>query len=147
MTTHCSRWVQVFVILYADTANEVLRDSPNGLITLVLNSGKYLSLLYCIILSSSRKSQRSSQVAGRISGAVVEETSPKPIKYHHIKFHLLTFTFICHLPLVFISPTSKTVLQKNTQKNFVCLCVRLLAYSLAFIVFMSTHKTGKEQEK
>ena len=37
--------------------------SPTGLITLVLNWGKYLSLLYCIILSSSGKSQLSSQVA------------------------------------------------------------------------------------
>ena len=43
--------------LCVGTANEVLRGSPTGLITFVLNRGKYLSLLYCIILSSSRHHQ------------------------------------------------------------------------------------------
>ena len=37
VTTPCSRWVQVFVILCAGAVNEVLRGSPIGLITLVLN--------------------------------------------------------------------------------------------------------------
>ena len=44
-------------------ANEIVCVSPTGLITLVLNWGKYLSLLYCIILSSSGKYQRRLQVA------------------------------------------------------------------------------------
>ena len=55
--------MQVFAFVCVCAANEVLYGSPTGLITLVLNSGKYLSLMYCIILSSSGKSQRSSQVA------------------------------------------------------------------------------------
>ena len=36
-TTACSCWVEGFVILRAGAANEVLRGSPNGLITLILN--------------------------------------------------------------------------------------------------------------
>ena len=63
LTTPCSRWVARICYLCAGAANEVLRGSPTGLITLVLNLGKYLFLLYCIILSSSGKSQRSSQVS------------------------------------------------------------------------------------
>src|SRR6266566_6482254 len=35
LTTPCLRWVQGFVILCAGTVNEVLHDSPTGLITLV----------------------------------------------------------------------------------------------------------------
>ena len=35
LTTPCLRWVQGFVVLCAGAANEVLRDSPTGLITLV----------------------------------------------------------------------------------------------------------------
>ena len=35
LTTPCSRWVQGFVILCAGAANELLRDSPTRLITLV----------------------------------------------------------------------------------------------------------------
>ena len=59
----CLHWVQVFAFLCASVANEILYGSPTGLITLVLNWGKYRSLRYCFILSSSRKSQRISQVA------------------------------------------------------------------------------------
>jgi hypothetical protein len=70
----CSRWVQVFAFVCVGATNEVLCGYPTGLITLVLNWGKYLYLLYCIILSSSKKSQRNSQVAGRISDAVAGET-------------------------------------------------------------------------
>ena len=35
LTTPCSRWVQGFVVLCVGTANELLCDSPTGLITLV----------------------------------------------------------------------------------------------------------------
>ena len=35
LTTPCLRWVQGFVVLCAGAANEVLHDSPTGLITLV----------------------------------------------------------------------------------------------------------------
>ena len=57
----------------------------------------------CIILSSSGKYQRISQVAGRISGAVTGDTSSKSIKYLRINFHLLAITLfsIC---LSFSSP-------------------------------------------
>ena len=67
-----------------------------------------LTLLCCITLSSSRENQRSAQeVARRISGAVAGEvfaqvktfqvpiTNSSPLHY-----------IICHLPLVFLSPTS-----------------------------------------
>ena len=94
LTTPCLCWVQVFVILCVGVVNEVLRGSPTRLITLVLNWEKYLSLLYCIILSSSRKSQRSSQVGRRISGAVAGETSPKSIKYLSTNYYLLALIFI-----------------------------------------------------
>jgi hypothetical protein len=55
----------VFAFVCAGALNGILLGSPTGLITLVLNWGKYLSLLYCIILSSSGKYQRSLQVAHR----------------------------------------------------------------------------------
>ena len=35
LTTPCLRWVQGFIISCGGTVNEVLRDSPTGLITLV----------------------------------------------------------------------------------------------------------------
>jgi hypothetical protein len=60
----CLCWVQVFAFVCVGATHEVLCGSPTRLITLVLNWGKYLSLLYCIILCSSGKSQRSLQVAG-----------------------------------------------------------------------------------
>jgi len=119
-------------------ANEVLCVSPTGLITLVLNWGKYLSLLYCIILSSSRKSQRSSQVAGRISGAVAGVTSPKSIKYIHANYHLLAFTLFA-ICLSFSSPPLLKQFYKKHKNIFVCLFV-CFSCLLAFIVFMSTLK-------
>ena len=60
---HCFHWVQVFSFVCASVVHEVLCGSPTVLITFVLNWGKYLSLLYCFILSSLGKSQHSSQVA------------------------------------------------------------------------------------
>ena len=44
----CLRRVQVFAFVCAGAIHEALCDSPTGLIALVLNWGKYLSLLYCI---------------------------------------------------------------------------------------------------
>ena len=70
LSTPCLRWVQVFLILCVGVVHEGLRGSPTGLINLVLNRGKYLSLLYCIILSSSRKYQRNLEVAGTSYGRV-----------------------------------------------------------------------------
>ena len=86
-------------------------------------------LLYCITLSFSRVNQRSAQaVARRISGAVAGEIrakssqdltpnnepflAPLPESTHksrHTKYPSQTLTprnIICHLPLVFLSPTS-----------------------------------------
>ena len=121
----------------AGVVNEVLCDSPTGLINLVLNWGKYLSLLYYFILSSSRKSQHSSQVAGRISGAVAGETSPKSIKYVHTNYHLLAFTLFA-ISLSFSSPPLLKQFYKNTKIFFVCLLfVCLFSCLLACLVMMS----------
>ena len=67
-----------------------------------------LTLLCCITLSSSRENQRSAQqVERRISGAVDGEI------YAQVKTYQVPITnsypshyIICHLPLVFLSPTS-----------------------------------------
>ena len=67
-----------------------------------------LTLLCCITLSSSRENQRCAQeVARRISSAVAGEI------YAQVKTYQVPITnsypshyIICHLPLVFLSPTS-----------------------------------------
>jgi hypothetical protein len=62
------------------------------------------------------------------------------------KLSSLCIYFICHLPLVFISPTSKTFLQK--YKNIFRLpfsCLPL--YLLAFIAFMSNTQEQKLKAK
>ena len=66
-----------------------------------------LTLLCCTTLSSSRENQRSAQeVARRISGAVAGEV------FAQVKTYQVPITnsspshyIICHLPLVFLSPT------------------------------------------
>ena len=66
-----------------------------------------LMLLYCITLSSSRENQRSAQeVARRISGAVAGESTQKSSYQLPITNPYLPHYIICHLPLVFLSPTS-----------------------------------------
>jgi hypothetical protein len=140
----CSHWVQIFAFVCVGAANKVLCGSPSGLITLVLNWGKYLSLLYCIILSSLRKSQHSSQVAGRISGAVAGEASPKPIKYLHINYHLLAlifiFLFICICLLFSSPPLLKHFLQKNTK-------IFLFASLLACLLLLPSCQHSKIENK
>ena len=55
-----------------------VRSSPTGLIPWFTNWGKYLSLLCCIILSSSReKPTQAQEVAGRIYGTVAGEIYAK----------------------------------------------------------------------
>ena len=66
-------------------------------------------LLYCITLSSSRENQRSAQeVARRISGIIAGEIRAKSSQdipnTHHNSYP--SHYIICHLPLVFLSPTS-----------------------------------------
>ena len=64
-------------------------------------------LLYCVTLSSSRENQRSAQeVARRISGAVAWESTQKSTYQVPITNPYLPHYIICHLPLVFLSPTS-----------------------------------------
>ena len=137
MTTPCLRWVQVFVILCVGTAKELLRGSPTGLITLVSNQGKYLSLLYYIIPSSSGKSQRSSQVAGRIFGAVAGETSSTSIKYLCIKLSSPCIYFIC-LCLSFSSPPLLKSFIAKTQKYF---------YLLAYFYCLHVEHTRTETKR
>ena len=64
-------------------------------------------LLCCITLSSSRENQRSAQeVARRISGAVAGESTQKSTYQVPITNPYLPHYIICHLPLIFLSPTS-----------------------------------------
>ena len=80
LTTPLSRWVQVFdcLCMYWWFA----RSSPTGLIPWFSNWGKYLSLLFCITLSSSReKPTQAQEVAGNFFGAVDGEIYIKPTKY------------------------------------------------------------------
>ena len=73
LTTPLSRWVQVFVCL-CRCYHWRLVCSSYWIDTLVLNWGKYLSLLCCITLPSSReKPTQAQEIAGRISGAVARE--------------------------------------------------------------------------
>ena len=66
-----------------------------------------LTLLCCITLSSSRENQRSAQeVARRISGAVAGESTQKSTYQVPITNSYPPHYIICHLPLVFLSPTS-----------------------------------------
>ena len=66
-----------------------------------------LTLLCCITLSSSRENQRSAQeVARRISGVVAGESMQKSTYQVPITNPYLPHYIICHLPLVFLSPTS-----------------------------------------
>ena len=63
-------------------------------------------LLCCITLSSLRENERNAQeVARRIFGAVAGESTQKvniPSTHHN---PYLSHYIICHLPLVFLSPT------------------------------------------
>ena len=64
-------------------------------------------LLCCITLSSSRENQCSAQeVSRRISGAVAGESTQKSTYQVPITNPYLPHYIICHLPLVFLSPTS-----------------------------------------
>ena len=93
-----------------------------------------LMLLYCITLSSSRENQHSAQeVARRISGTVAGEIRAKSSQ---VKTYQVPITnsypshyIICHLPLVFLSPTSP--LPFYSPSLFVCLF-------FAFFVIMAS---------
>ena len=100
--------------------------SPTGLIPWFSNRGKYLSLLCCITLSSSRKKPTQGQeVAGRISGVIAGEVLHQAYQVPIINSHLLRY-IICNSPLVFLSSTSKTFSQKYKniflfiRPSFVC---------------------------
>ena len=73
LTTPLSRWVQVFDCLCRYIYWGLVRF-PTRLIPWFSNWWKYLSLLWCITLSSSReKPTQAQEVAGRISGAIARE--------------------------------------------------------------------------
>ena len=77
LTTPLSRWVHVFWLFVQVLVISAL--SPTGLIPWFSNWGKYLSLLCCITLSSSReKPTQAQEVAGRIYGTVAGEIYAKP---------------------------------------------------------------------
>ena len=92
-----------------------------------------LTLLCCITLSSSRENQRSAQeVARRISGAVAGEIRAKSSQ---VKTYQVPITnpypshyIICHLPLVFLSPTSPlpfyspSLSHSPSSHMYPCLC-------------------------
>ena len=64
-------------------------------------------LLCCITHSSSRENQHSAQeVVRRISGTVARESTQKSSYQVPITYPYLPHYIICHLPLVFLSPTS-----------------------------------------
>ena len=81
------------------------------------------------------------EVAGRIFGAVAGEVLHQAYQVPIINSHLLHY-IIRHLPLAFLSPTSKMFLEKHKniflfihlssvrfRSLFGCLCVRLFALS------------------
>ena len=99
-------------------------------------------LLCCITLSSSRENQRSAQeVARRISGAVAGEVFAQVKTYHvPITNSSPSYYIICHLPLVFISPTSPLLFYSPSlsfsplpfacSSHFLPLCLKLGRLSL-----------------
>ena len=102
LTTPLSRWVQVFVCL-CRCNHWWLVCSSYWIDTLVLNWGKYLSLLCYITLSSSReKPTQAQEVAGRISGTVAGEDLHQAYQVPIINSHLLHLhysTFASCFPL------------------------------------------------
>ena len=127
------------------------RDSPIGFIPWFSKWGKYLLLLCCIALSSSREKPTQAQEAvgdswrrrGRIFGAVAGEDQvlgeAHPSKCRNSS---LAFTF---LPLVFLSPTSEK--QKFTKifAFFVCPFLPLSLCSLVCLSACWSHHDWKHQ--
>ena len=99
------------------------RDSPTGLIPWFSNWGKYLLLLCCITLSSSRKNQRKLKRQQKDFWRRCWGGSSQELIQVSVANSSLAFNF---LPLVFLSLTSEK--QKFTKKFafFVCVLVCLL---------------------
>ena len=100
LTTPLSRWVQAVWLVMKVLVICVL--SPTRLIPWFSNWGKYLFLLCCTTLSSSReKPTQAQEVAGRVSGAVAGEIYIKPTKYpsklSSLALHYLPFS--SHFPV------------------------------------------------
>jgi hypothetical protein len=106
---------------------------PTGLIPWFLTEGNtYLYLICCITLFSSReKSTQAQEVAGRIFGAVAEEALHQAYQVPTINSHLLHY-IICHFPLVFLSPASKTFSEKHKK---ICRFIRPSSVRL-FVCFL-----------
>ena len=102
-----------------------------------------LTLLYCINLSSSRENQRSAQeVARRISGAVAGEI------YEQVKTYQVPITnsypshyIICHLPLVFLSPTSPLSFYSPSLFHSPLFCLPLVCLCVGLFVTMAQDNT------
>ena len=125
-----------FICFCAGTLETCL-DTPTGLIPWFSNWGKYLLLLCCITLSSSReKSTRAQEVAekkfGAVAGEVLHLAYQVPIINSSTSHYI-----ICHSPLIFLSPTSKTIFENlclfftpfpfvSSRLLLVCLCVGLI---------------------
>ena len=95
-----------------------------------------LTLLCCITLSSSReKPMQAQDVARWISGAIVGEVFA-PVKTYQVPIthSSPSHYIICHLPLIFLSPTSPLSFYSPSLSQsplsfaclFVCLCVGLI---------------------
>ena len=101
-------------------------------------------LLCCISLSSSRENQRSAQeVARRISGTIAREV------FAQVKTYQVPITnsspshyIICHLPLVFLSPTSPLPFYSpslsQSSLSFTCL---LVCFCVGLLVTMAQDNT------
>ena len=127
LATPLSRWLQVLDCLcrYWVTC----ASSPTGLIPWFSKTegNTYATLLHHPFLFKG-KPTHAQEVARRISGAVVGEI------YAQVKTYQLPITnsypshyIICHLPLVFLSPTSKTIF-----KNL-CLFFAFFPYVFLFV--------------
>ena len=119
--------VELFVLCrYEGLLRSLLLDWYLGYQTL----REILTLHCCITLSSSRENQRSAQeVARRISGAVDGRSTQKSTYQVPITNSYLPHYIICHLPLVFLSPTSLLPFYSpslsQSPLSFVFLCAYL----------------------
>ena len=105
--------MQVFALLCVGAEDGKLCDPLIGLITLILTEGN--TYLYCAASSPPlrEKTQRRSQVSGRISGAVVGEYHQPTIKYLITNYHSLVLIFIYYYILLAI---------KNKKYKNIYLC-------------------------
>ena len=140
LTTPLLRWLRVLVCLCRCVG--LLRSLLLDWYLVLKNWGKYLRYFAASPFPLQGKPTQAQDVARRISGAVAGEvfaqvnTYPVPITNSSPSHYI-----ICHLPLVFLSPTSPLPFYSPSlsilplflslplfaRLLFVCLCVNLLA--------------------